>query len=95
MGMKRKISNVLKMEDVGCVTALEFEHARLSACLAFDMCDVRRILETIKASLPEKHAPAFDAVDRLLKLGMPSVVFTSPISSSGRVKLVADLDQKT
>jgi hypothetical protein len=91
--MKKKTHTVLKVDDVGCVTALEFEHARLSACLAFDMCDVRRVLEAIKASLPEKHAPAFDAVDKLLKPGMPSVVFTSPISSSGRVKLVTELEQ--
>lgn len=89
---KPKEDEGVKLDSVGCVSALEFVGMRLSACVQMTTTDIARLVEALSATAPQKDAPVYAAALKLLQRKIKNVSFTAPIASCGRVKLVPDLD---
>lgn len=84
----------IKLESVGCVSALEFVGLKLSACVNLTSTDIIRVIESLNTNSDAAINDAYKLVIRSLGKKIKTVSFTSPIAGCGRVTLVPDLKNK-
>ena len=82
------------LESVGCVSALECESFRLSACVSMTSTDVARLLDALAGIVKSDVGEQYQKASALLRKKILTVAFTAPIASCGRVKLVPDFDNE-